>query len=144
MKLETILDEWDKDSDWDKTDLGGESMRNAKLHAKYLRYFTEERLRAAQLKGEKDQLFRAKHDYYAGKMSDEERESYNWEPFQLTLAKTEIEYYMRADQDVIDMNLKVALQEERVQALDMILKHIGNRGFSVKAAIDWARLMNGA
>ena len=44
MKLEEIYTEWDVDSDIDTTDLGNESIKIPKLHNKYYKLFSSEKL----------------------------------------------------------------------------------------------------
>ena len=50
--------------------------------------------------------------------------------------------YIDADNDMIKMNSKIAMQEEVVGVCEEILKSVNNRGFQIKNAIEWRRLTN--
>ena len=56
-----------------------------------------------------------KKEYYGGRLSGEELEALDWEPFQFKLLKADIEQYIDADDDVIDSKRSFALQEEKVE-----------------------------
>jgi len=42
------------------------------------------------------------------------------------------------------MNLKIAYQQEKIDALESIIKMLHNRGFHIKSAIDFERFKVGA
>ena len=44
MKLESIYEEWSKDSEIDMTDLGNEAIKIPKLHHKYFQVYSSEKL----------------------------------------------------------------------------------------------------
>ena len=52
MKLERIFEEWGKDSDYDKTELGDEALKTSKLHHKYYMILSAERMTKKQLEAE--------------------------------------------------------------------------------------------
>jgi hypothetical protein len=52
--------------------------------------------------------------------------------------------YMEGDQDIIDLSLKIGLQQEKVDLLESIIKSLTNRGFNIKASIDWYKFTMGA
>jgi GTP-binding protein YchF len=47
------------------------------------------------------------------------------------------------DKEIIDMSLKIGLQQEKVELLESIIKSLTNRGFQIKAAIDWYKFTMG-
>jgi hypothetical protein len=51
--------------------------------------------------------------------------------------------YMDADQDIINMSLKIGLQQEKVELLESIIKSLTNRGFQIKSAIEWTKFTMG-
>lgn len=144
MKLDEILDTWSEDCKIDRTELGEEALRLPKLHSKYLRVFTEERLTLRKMEEDRKQLVLTKHDYYRGVLPDEDLKALGWEPFRMTLLKSDIPMRMDADQDIIKMNLKIAMQQEKVDTLEAIIKSISNRGFLIKSAIDYEKFKVGA
>jgi hypothetical protein len=60
------------------------------------------------------------------------------------ILKGDIPMYMDADQDIINMTLKVGLQQEKIDLLDSIIKTIINRNFIIRNAIDWNKFTMGA
>ena len=81
MKLEDIQELWHKDREIDYTELGTESIRIPLIHDKYLKIFTDERIRLKGVEFELSKLVRAKTEYYSGKMSKEELETRGWEQY---------------------------------------------------------------
>jgi hypothetical protein len=59
------------------------------------------------------------------------------------IIKADIPMYMDADDDIIKMNLKIGYQQEKVEFLESIIKSLVNRGFQIKAAIEWQRFTMG-
>jgi hypothetical protein len=144
MKLDEILDMWSTDCDVDRTELGEEALKIPKLHSKYLRHFSEERLLLRRLEAERKELVLLKNDYYRGVLSEEDLKSNGWEPFRLSVLKSDVPTYIEADQDVIKLNLRIAMQQEKVDTLESIIKSISNRGYLIKSAIDYEKFKVGA
>lgn len=144
MKLDDIMEMWSEDCNVNRLELGEESLKLPKLHSKYLRIFTEERLLLRRLEGERKELILLKHDYYRGVMPEEDLRSNGWEPFRLNVLKSDIPMYIEADQDIVKINLRVAMQQEKVDALESIIRSINNRGYLIKNAIDYAKFQMGA
>lgn len=143
MKLEEIHSTWALDAKINPLDLSGESLNTPKLHGKYLKILSEERLKLKKLRSSKDELTLAKTEYFMGKMAREDMQAKGWEPFTMRLLKQDVPTYMNADQDVIRLNLQIGLQEEKVEVLESIMKTIANRGFQIKNYIDWKKFENG-
>ena len=144
MKLDEILNMWAEDCHVDRTELGDEALKIPKLHSKYLRCFTEERLTLRKLEEEKRELLKTKNDYYRGVLPEEDLKANGWEPFRYNVLKSDIPMHIDADQDIIKMNLKIAMQQEKVDTLESIIKSISNRGYLIKSAIDFERFKVGA
>ena len=62
------------------------------------------------------------------------------EPWPKVILKQDVPNYVEADKDMIKLISKIAYQEELVGCCEDILKNINNRGFQIRAAIDWRRL----
>jgi hypothetical protein len=60
------------------------------------------------------------------------------------ILKGDIPMYLDADDDVINLSLRIGLQQEKVDLLDSIIKTIINRGFLIKSAIEWQKFTMGA
>jgi hypothetical protein len=60
------------------------------------------------------------------------------------VVKSEVNNYMEADRDIIDISLKIGIQSEKIDLLESIIKTILSRGYNIKAAIDWEKFKMGA
>jgi hypothetical protein len=143
MKLEEISQEWIKDSKIDTTELDIESIKIPQLHSKYLKIYFEERRKLKALEFQSKQLFLNKYEYYHGRMSDEELKELNWEPFMKRLMKNEVDLYLESDKDIIQTNMRIVNQKEKLDMLEEILKNLNQRNFQIKNAIDWKKFTQG-
>lgn len=143
MKIEDIFDLWSEDSNIDSTDISRASLDIPKLHFKYYKIYSEERLLLRKYIEEKKQLVLLKSEYYKGELPQDELQENGWEPFMKRLLKTDIPQYIDADSDIIKLNLKIAMQQEKVDILESIIKTISNRTFQIKNFIDYERFKVG-
>ena len=143
MKLEDIQELWHRDSEIDYTELGTESIRIPQIHDKYLKIFTDERIRLKGVEFELSKLVRTKTDYYSGKMSQEELEQRGWEQYLGRLLKNEIANYIESDDDVIKLKQQLIVLQEKINYLDSVIRMINNRGFQIKNALDWLKFSHG-
>ena len=143
MKLEEIQELWNRDCEIDYTELGTESIRIPQIHDKYLKIYTDERIKLRGLEFELSKLVRAKTDWYAGRMSQEDLEERGWDQFLGRLLKNEISNYIESDNDVIKIKQHIAILQEKNNYLDSIIKMVSNRGFQIKNALDWLKFSHG-
>ena len=143
MKLEDIQELWHRDSEIDYTELGTESIRIPQIHDKYLKIFTDERIRLKGVEFELSKIVRVKTEYYSGKMSQEELEQHGWEQYLGRLLKNEIANYIESDDDVIKLKQQLVILQEKITYLDSVIKMINNRGFQIKNALDWLKFSHG-
>ena len=143
MKLEDIQELWHRDSEIDYTELGTESIRIPQIHDKYLKIFTDERIRLKGVEFELSKMVRTKTEYYSGKMSQEELERHGWEQYLGRLLKNEITNYIESDDDVIKLKQQLVVLQEKVNYLDSVIRMINNRGFQIKNALDWLKFSHG-
>jgi DNA-binding MltR family transcriptional regulator len=102
-----------------------------------------ENVQLKRMYGQRNKLKMKLMSYYLGEMDSEELEEFNRDQFYKKLLKTEVETYIEADDLFIEMNLKVVMQEEKVNYLENVLKSINSRGFQIKNAIDWIKFTHG-
>ena len=143
MKFEEIQKLWTSDCPIDETELSQESVKIPQLHNKYLIFYSNEKLKFKEIKFLFSGLIKRKRDYYSGRMSAEELEAADWEPFRIKLLKADVQEYIDADEDVIESKKLFALQEEKVNYLESIVKGLTTRGYLIKNAIDWKRFTEG-
>ena len=128
----------------DKTELDTESLKTPQLHNKYLIMHSQEKLKLEQLLSERKIKRKDKWLYYTGKMSEEQLRFHGWEPFDLTILKTDVDRFIDADNDIIKLGAKIILQEEVVNYLENVVKIISNRQWNIRAALDWIKFTQGA
>jgi len=143
MKFEEIQYQWTLDCVMDETELSQESIKIPQLHNKYLIFYSNEKLKFKEIKFLFAGLIKRKRDYYSGRMTVEELEAADWEPFQYKLLKADVQEYIDADDNVIESKKLLALQEEKVDYLESIVKSLTTRGYLIKNAIDWKRFTEG-
>lgn len=143
MKLDEIFEEWKVDSDIDRTELGNEALKIPKLHHKYYQIFTNERLILRKFEADYKQLKLGKYEFYT--MGPNEDTSPHWKlPPRGMLLKADVPMYMEADKEMVELSLKIGLQQEKVELLESIIKSLINRGFQIKSAIEWTKFTMGA
>ena len=143
MKFEDIQKSWTSDCSIDDTELARESVKIPQLHNKYLILYSNEKLKLKEIKFLFTGLIKRKRDYYSGRMSAEELEAADWEPFQHKLLKADVQEYIDADENVIESKKLLSLHEEKVDYLEAIVKSLSTRGYLIKNAIDWKRFTEG-
>jgi hypothetical protein len=143
MKFEEIFDEWKKDSEIDQTDLGAESLKIPKLHHKYYMILVAEKAILRKLEYQYKQLKLAKYEFYS-QGHTEETKKLGWQlPPRGIILKADIPLYLESDQDVVDLSLKIGMQQEKVDFLESIIKSFQTRGYLIKNSIDFMRFTMG-
>lgn len=144
MKIDEIYSLWEKDSNIDRTELGEESLRIPQLHHKYFKIFSQERIVQRALENDYKEMLRLKHEYYQGILSEEELDERGWEPQQLKILRADIPLYIDADKDLQAIKAKIYFQQEKIDFLESVIKSLQNRGYQIKAAIEWTKFQMGA
>jgi hypothetical protein len=144
MTLDEIQAEWEKDSEIDRTELGQESIKIPQLHSKYYKMFSKERLILRKLEADYKILKFAKHEFYT-QGPNEETQAKGWKfPNIGQILKSDLNTYMEADKDIIEISLRIGYQQEKVDMLESAIKSLVARGFNLKAAIEWEKFKVGA
>ena len=137
MKIEEIFEHWNEDSQIDRTELGDESLKIPKLHHKYYQIYVNERMLLRKFEHELKQLKLEKYEFFS-QGPNEETQAKGWKlPAKGIILKSDIPMYMDADSDIIQICLKIGLQQEKIEFLDSIIRSLNNRGYNIKSAIDW-------
>lgn len=143
MNLQDILAQWEQDAKINSSQLGTASLDIPVLHHRYISILSTERLALKKLRLDYGQLLKDKSEYFLGIMSEEELKARNWEPCQLRIIRSDLSQYIQADKDIIQLSIKIALQEEKVEALIEIMRNINARNWQIKNVIDWLNFTNG-
>ena len=143
MKFEDIFTAWEKDSTIDRTELADESLKIPKLHHKYYSIFVAERATLRKLESEFKKLKLEKYEFFTQGPTEETRDK-GWQmPARGMILKADIPMYMEGDQDIIDLSLKIGMQQEKVEFLESIIKTFQTRGYIIKNAIDFVKFSMG-
>lgn len=143
MKIEDIFALWETDSKIDRTELSDESLKIPQLHHKYYKIFTNERLLLRKLEADAKILKLEKYEFYTQGHTKETQDK-GWElPSRGMILKADLPMYMESDKEIIELNLKIGYQLEKIELLENIIKTISNRGFQIKNAIDWNKFIQG-
>jgi hypothetical protein len=51
--------------------------------------------------------------------------------------------HIDSDSDIIKSTLRIAVQQEKVDVLESIIKSLNGRGYNIKAAIDYEKFKTG-
>ena len=143
MKLEQIVELWDKDSVIDKTEAGQESLNIPYVHNRYYKMLIQERLEYKRLDTKHAELVKTMTEYYKGTLSEDEHKELGLDPFPMRLLKEDIPQYIKTNPTVAQSALQLALQNEKVEYLVEILRVINNRGYQIKNYIDFLKFTNG-
>lgn len=144
MKLEDIYAMWEADCKYDDLNLDKDSLNISSLHAKYNRLLSETRsqLRSAVIR--KKAHYSTLRDYYLGNLNNpEDLERIGRQPFLSKVLKNEVQTYIDSDGDLVRMDERIALLEEKVEVIVEIMKCIHKRGYDIKSAIEWRKFTNG-
>ena len=144
MKIDDIIDMWQSDVKIDVTELSRESLNIPLLHGKYLKYFSQERLKLRAQKMKQKQLHQRLMDYYRGDLNNpEDLAELGREPYPYKRLKQEVNYYVESDSEMVQLNTKIAYQQEMVDILEEIIKAINTRGYVIKNSLDFLRFTSG-
>ncbi len=144
MKLEDILAEWDADSQLDRTKLDIVSLGIPQMHAKYIRLLSHERLVLRKYEADYKTLKFDKYEFYTeGWSEDHPKEWLEHIPPRGKILKADAGRWLEADKDIINLSLKIGMQNEKIDTLKSIVETVSRLGFQVKSAIDWMRFQSG-
>ena len=143
MDNDTLRQMIQKDLQIKDAELDKESLRIPQLHNKYLNLLHDEKLMLQALRVKRKMLLRDKWEYYTGKMDEDTLKKKGWEPFNLKILKQDVDMYIESDSDMIAVESKVFLQQERVEFLQETVKAINNLQWHIRDAIAWRKFING-
>lgn len=143
VKLDEIQNLWEKDCDIDGNRLDANAIEIAKLHSKYYKIYSQEKMILRKYEADLKILKLEKYEFY-DQGPTKETEQKGWKlPAKGRLLKNEIQMYMEGDKEIINQTLKIALQNEKVDFLDSCIKSLNSRGFNIRAAIDFLKFQAG-
>lgn len=144
MKINDIFSLWDVDSKIDRQELGEEAIKISILHSKYYKIYVNEKLALKKYEIELKQLKLEKFEFYTQGPTKEQIEK-GWKlPTIGRIVRGDVDRYLEADPDIVQYTLKIAVQNEKIDLLESIIRTLRDRNFNIRAAIDWAKFQSGA
>ena len=138
MDLNDILDEWSRESEIENN-LDVASRETPKLHAKYLRRYSEAKLSLRRLEDKQKALLKDKFLWYNGKLSQEDTERHNWEPDPfdgLKVMKSDLNYWYESDPDIQASEARIVYYKNMVDTLKDIVDAIKWRHQHIRNIIE--------
>jgi hypothetical protein len=145
VKIEEIEKMWMEDAEISPTDLGTESLKIPKLHSKwYSCLLNEKRIFHSQLI-RKDELAMLLESYFLKTLTSEELKSNNLPEYSdKKILRTDIQKHIDCYPDMIQLNLKIAMQGDKIDFIKDILKTIHARSFVIREAVEFAKMQAGS
>ena len=143
MSTDDISEMWSKDCKIDEANLAGESKRIPELHNKYYTLYYKEALKVKKLRYDYKELELAKREWLDGSMAEEDLRERGWRPFQKKVIRQDIDKYLQADRDIINLSLKIDYHSTRANFLEDIIKTIHSRNFVIKNMVDILKFQHG-
>lgn len=143
MSTDDISEMWSKDCKIDESNLAGESKRIPELHNKYYTLYYKEALKVKKLRYDYKELELAKREWLDGSMAEEDLRERGWRPFQKKVIRQDIDKYLQADRDIINLSLKIDYHSTRANFLEDIIKTIHSRNFVIKNMVDILKFQHG-
>jgi hypothetical protein len=142
--IDELLAEWDLDSDMDDNHISDESIRVPKLHAKYIRYLMQAKLKSTKYQNDFNVLKKTKFRYYRGELSREELKELNWEQWQgVKPLKSELDQFLEGDIDLNNMKVKIEYLQTMLYLLESILGQIKARDWQLKNILEHKKFLAG-
>lgn len=138
--LDQVMATWEVDSKIDRYDLANESIKSPKLHSKYLNILQQTNTQLARLNRRKNRIYLEKSLFYNGKADPDE---YRKKNFHLKVQKSDLDVYIKADDEYAKILEKIAEYESLKEALTSILWSIRDRKDIIKNALEWDRFTSG-
>jgi hypothetical protein len=131
---------WNEDCNVDRTKLDIEALDVPKLHSKYFNFYSHEKLKLKKLERDMKVLLLNRYYYYTGKGTAEE---YAENPLDVKVLKNEVNMYLESDPQILELQGKIDLQQEKVLTLKEIISNINNRNWLIRNAIEFQKFING-
>ena len=145
MTLDDLHDLWDQDCSINDNHLDRESVKTPNLHAKYIRFLIQHKMKLAALHTEYKLMRQRKFRYYRGEMGKQELEDLSWNQWQGNKPlKNEMDEFLEGDSDLNKITIKCEYIKGMIEALESILGQIKARDWQIRNAIQWKQFIAGS
>lgn len=140
MKLEEIKEMAEVDLKIDRNNLSLSSAEVPTLVNKYYLIFIDEARILKMIEQKQMMVYKDLYDYY---LHFAPPEVYIKKPFNRKVLKGDVDMFISADQEFVDINNKIEAQKMKVKYLEEIIKQLNQRTFAVKNIIAFEQFKNG-
>lgn len=140
MKLNDLKEMCQKDTKIDSADLDGYSISIPELANKYHQLRHEEKNTLRFFERQYKSIKLSRWLYYSGKANENEYED---KPFDLKVLKTDMDMFLDADTQIMDIKDKIDEQEEKIKLIEETAKIIQNASFNISNTIKWKKFLSG-
>lgn len=145
MKLEMIEKLWVEDADINPGALGAAALEIPRLHAKWYKVLMEEKRILYALSMKKDDLAILLEAYFSKTLTAQELKDANLPDYtDKKILRPDFPKHIQNYPEMVDLNLKIAVQTDKIEFVKDVLKQIHGRSFIIKDAIAWAMFEAGA
>jgi hypothetical protein len=143
--LDELHDEWEKDGDVDKTEIGDELLKIPRLHAKYLRILSYHNSQSKELSINHTKAKKIRYEYYQGDLNNpDDLAKYGFDPMVKRILKSDIPMYLESDPTLLSILKKKSVHDEIVSATTSILKELNSRTYQLRSYIEYEKFINGS
>lgn len=143
ITIEQIEKNWANDSGIDCNALATDSANQYRLHHKYHKVLNYVKRELRTLSHLRSKMIMMKYDYFSNQMAPAELKELGWEPNRRVVMKNEIDRLIDADDDIIEINLKIGEHNDMIEFLESIIRSINQRQFTIKNIIEHNKFQNG-
>lgn len=143
ITIEQIEQAWAKDSKIDKTDINTDSSEQLELHSKYHKILNYLRKQLRLVQAERIRLIHLKNDYYSNNVPPQQLKELGWEPNKRLVIKSDLDKYVEADEDIINLNLRIGDINDMISFVESIIKSIYQKPFITRNIIENNKFVSG-
>lgn len=142
IPLDYIMDTMEKSMDIDPSsrNLDTTSLITSRLFMEAQRFYIHEVRVLEKVVAKKNKTDLYLRRYYAGELPSQ---VYQARPLPVKPLKSEIDIWIKADDNYIEMTTLLEEQKRKVKFIESCFERIKSRGYEIKTAIDWRRYMDG-
>lgn len=137
---EELNDEIEKLLDINPTTLDAEAIRNQKIFTELNRMYVQTSRKLMKLTNQKNEVELHRYRHFNGKMTSAHYKEY---PLDVAIVKTDIPKYLDSDPVVVEIRGLLKEQEMIVKLVEEAKASLKSRGFDLKNAIEYQKLMSG-
>jgi hypothetical protein len=143
MKIEDISKLWSEDSYINESMLVSESSKIPKLHHKYYTVLMDERLLLLKLKSRHDELAVVLEGFFLKTLTGDELNQWGLVYSDKKVLRTDVPRHVETHSMLVELKLKIGVQNEKVKFLEDIIKMIHAMNFTMKNIIDSKKFLAG-